>query len=237
MSNDERNEVVGPPERAVSQHAPLGPSPSVQNTMTQMTERMQTVIDAAERAAEAIRYDAEEQARRHLAETRRKADRLTAERVRMISELTDDLVRHADEVRGHSEQMVSSLEGAISSVTGKLNQSAITAPLVHADPSVVDYDGSPPLAEGPEGVQAFAGAEPSPALEHGDDGAPAALESPPALDPAPRANRPPVSQEALLHATRLAVAGNDRETITRARREEHGVGEPDAVVDRVLGTG
>ena len=71
------------------------PSPNVQATMHQMTEQLQTVIDAAERAAEAIRYDAEEQARRHLAEAQRKADQMTAERVGLISELTDDLVRHA----------------------------------------------------------------------------------------------------------------------------------------------
>ena len=71
------------------------PSPNVQATMTQMTSQLQTVIDAAERAAEAIRFDAEEQARHHLAEAQRKADRLTAERVGLISDLTDDLIRHA----------------------------------------------------------------------------------------------------------------------------------------------
>ena len=60
------------------------PSPNVQATMTQMTSQLQTVIDAAERAAEAIRFDAEEQARHHLAEAQRKADRLTAERVGLI---------------------------------------------------------------------------------------------------------------------------------------------------------
>src|SRR5215210_5452366 len=102
------------------------PSPNVQATMHQMTEQLQTVIDAAERAAEAIRYDAEEQARRHLAEAQRKADRMTAERVRLISELTDDLIRHAGQVRDHSEQMVRSLEDAISSVTGKLEQPGLS---------------------------------------------------------------------------------------------------------------
>jgi len=104
------------------------PSPSVQTTITQMTEQMRTVIEAAERAAEAIRYDAEEQARRHLTEAQRKADRLTAERVGLISELTDDLIRHAANVRDHSEQMVRALEDAINSVTDKLEQPAMTDP-------------------------------------------------------------------------------------------------------------
>lgn len=98
------------------------PSGSVQSTIDQMTDQLQTVIAAAERAAEAIRRDAEEQARRHLAEAQRKADRLTAERVGLISELTDDLIRHAGNVRDHSEQMVRALEEAIDSVTDKLEQ-------------------------------------------------------------------------------------------------------------------
>ena len=97
--------------------------------MTQMTTQLQTVIDAAERAAEAIRFDAEEQARHHLAEAQRKADRLTAERVGLISELTDDLIRHASTVRDHSEQMIRALEDAISSVTTKLEQPALTESL------------------------------------------------------------------------------------------------------------
>jgi hypothetical protein len=136
------------PQQWGQQEAPLGPSPSVQATMNQMTDRMQTVIDAAERAAEAIRHDAEEQARRHLAETQRKADRLTAERVGLISELTDDLIRHAANVRDHSEQMVRALEDAISSVTDKLEQPAMSDPL-GAVPAP-----STPLAAPPAGDEA-----------------------------------------------------------------------------------
>ena len=99
---------------------------SVQQTMREMTDQMQAVIETAERAAEAIRFDAEEQARRHLAEAQRKADRLTAERVGLISELTDDLMRHASTVRDHSEQMIRALEDAITSVTEKLDQPGMT---------------------------------------------------------------------------------------------------------------
>ena len=69
------------------------PSGSVQAAIDQMTAELQTVIAAAERAAEAIRRDAEEQARLHLAEAQRRADRLTAERVGLISELTDEVVK------------------------------------------------------------------------------------------------------------------------------------------------
>ena len=99
-----------------------GPSPAVQATMDQMTNQLQTVIDAAERAAQVIRHDAEEQARRHLAEAQAKADQMTAERVRLIAALTDDLVRHAGTVREKSEEMVGALEEAIGEVTRKLDE-------------------------------------------------------------------------------------------------------------------
>lgn len=186
--------------------SPGAPSPSVEATMNQMTERLQTVIEAAERAADAIRYDAEEQARRHLAEAQRKADRMTAERVRLISELTDDLIRHAGQVRDHSELMVRSLEDAISSVTGKLEQ-----PGLESEESLPRFEEPPPLPSEP------IAAEPTPESQNSS-------------------TQQPVSQATLLYATRLAVAGNDRDTIARALRDDHGVADPDEVVDRVLGT-
>lgn len=197
------------------------PSANVQATMTQMTTQLQTVIDAAERAAEAIRFDAEEQARHHLAEAQRKADRLTAERVGLISDLTDDLIRHASTVRDHSEQMIRALEDAISSVTTKLEQPALTDSLGYApaaaipgqtafgDPAVVAPQATAPVYTAP---------------------APAAQPSP---TPTPTGSA--VSEEALLHATRLAVAGNDRATISAALRDGYGVADPEPLVARVLG--
>ena len=122
-----------------------GPSPAVQATMDQMTNQLQTVIDAAERAAEAIRHDAEDQARRHLAEAQQKADRMTAERVRLIAALTDDLVRHAGTVRDKSEEMVSSLEDAIGAVTRKLELPVGDL----AAPAGARPQPSPPAAEEP----------------------------------------------------------------------------------------
>ena len=123
--------------------------------MHQMTEQLQTVIDAAERAAEAIRYDAEEQARRHLAEAQRKADRMTAERVGLISELTDDLVRHAANVRDHSEQMVRALEDAITSVTDKLEQPAMTSPFPSSEPPGPSLPFGEPIGAPPPGAGAI----------------------------------------------------------------------------------
>ncbi len=139
MSDYDPNRPPAPPGQGWSpQHAPApqhgappaaAPSAGVQSTMHEMTEQLQTVIDAAERAAEAIRHDAEGQARQHLIEAQRKADQLTAERVHLISDLTDDLIRHAETVKSHSEQMVRALEDAITSVTTKLDQPGFREPL------------------------------------------------------------------------------------------------------------
>ena len=105
-----------------------GPSASVQATMSRMTEQLRTVIDAAERAADAIRLDAERQAQRYLIEAQREADRLTAERVRLISELTDELVRQADTVRDQSERMSQVLDEAIASAAARLGEPAPDKP-------------------------------------------------------------------------------------------------------------
>lgn len=262
----EPDQIHDPSHELSPQHAP---SPSIQAMMSQMTERMQLVIDAAERAAEAIRYDAEEQAARHLAEAQRKADRLTAERIGMIAELTDDLLFHAGQVREHSEQMVKSLEDAIESVSGKL-EVAMPAGPTHFEAAVGPGEPDPPSAalespvhppmpldEAAEPPALHEAEPPTPPLEpdappHETEAPfleteiaaahempppePASLPAPPS-DPSPaRTLRgTPISQEALLHATRLAVAGNERQEIAATLRDEFGIEDPDPVLDRVLG--
>ncbi len=196
------------------------PSPNVQATMTQMTSQLQTVIDAAERAAEAIRFDAEEQARHHLAEAQRKADRLTAERVGLISDLTDDLIRHAATVRDHSEQMIRALEDAISSVTTKLEQPALTDSLGYAPrprSRVRPHSATrPPSHRRP----------PRPYTRR-----PRRPRSPPPLRPPPG----PRSPRRRCCTPLTAVAGNDRATISAALRDGYGVADPEPLVARVLG--
>lgn len=243
MSDYNPQEPVSPagaPMRwsATSTHVP---SPTVQATMHQMTEQLQTVIDAAERAAEAIRYDAEEQARRHLAEAQRKADRLTAERVGLISELTDDLVRHAANVRDHSEQMVRALEDAINSVTDKLEQPAMTDPFPSTEPPGPSLPFGEPIdtpPAPPETVVEVAGFTDGRGDIRPNEKPPSA---PDRYSPAPVTGPKPtelaISQEALISVTRLAVAGEDRETIRRVLRDQFGVADPDLVLDSVLGFG
>jgi hypothetical protein len=109
------------------------PSDSVRATIDDMTTQMQAVVATAERAAAAIRLDAEEQAQRHLAEARRKADVLTAERAGLISDLTDDLLHQATNIRDHSERMATALQSAIASLDGIREASAGSPATVPAD--------------------------------------------------------------------------------------------------------
>ncbi len=86
----------------------------------EISDRVHTVIAAAERAADAIRADAEQQARAHIEEASERAAQLTAERLRLIAGLTDELVAQAGTVRHRAEELLAGLDEAIAAVEGQL---------------------------------------------------------------------------------------------------------------------
>ncbi len=106
-------------------------------TGAEISDRVHTVIAAAERAAEAIRADAEQQARAQLEEAQARADAATAERMRMIGRLTDDLVSHAASVGERAERLLAGLDDAIAAVEAQLR--TMPAP----SPSATEGDGPP----------------------------------------------------------------------------------------------
>lgn len=75
-------------------------------------ERLAAIVEAAERAAVTVIDDAEAQARRRLEEADAEAGRLVGDRIAALAELTDTLIAEAEAVRGQSERLISSLEGA-----------------------------------------------------------------------------------------------------------------------------
>jgi vacuolar-type H+-ATPase subunit H len=75
-------------------------------------ERLEAIVEAAERAAEGVIDDAEAQARRYLAEARAEADRVTASRVAELSDLVDSLLGQAVSLRQEAERLQSALEEA-----------------------------------------------------------------------------------------------------------------------------
>lgn len=75
-------------------------------------ERIGKIIEAAERAAEAVIDDAEAQAERYLAEARAEADREAAAQEATQTELLDSLLGQAEDLRGQAELMVAALHRA-----------------------------------------------------------------------------------------------------------------------------
>jgi len=75
-------------------------------------ERLEAIVEAAERAAQGVIDDAEAQARRYLAEARAEANRLSDRRLSDLSELIDALLGQAVSLRRYAEQLQGTLEEA-----------------------------------------------------------------------------------------------------------------------------
>jgi hypothetical protein len=84
-------------------------------------ERLEAIVEAAERAAEGVIDDAEAQARRHLAQALAEADRLAASRVDDVSGLIDSLLGQALSLRQEAERLQASLEEAQARFDGREN--------------------------------------------------------------------------------------------------------------------
>jgi vacuolar-type H+-ATPase subunit H len=75
-------------------------------------ERLEGIVEAAERAAERVIDDAEAQARRYLAEARAEADRIGDDRVSDLAGTLDSLVGQASSLRQEAERLQETLEAA-----------------------------------------------------------------------------------------------------------------------------
>lgn len=79
---------------------------------TTTAERLASIVEAAEQAAVAVIDDAEKQGRARLEEARAEADRIVADRLDSLSELTDSLIAQAEAITSQSDRLLSSLEEA-----------------------------------------------------------------------------------------------------------------------------
>lgn len=75
-------------------------------------ERLEAIVEAAERAAEKVIDDAEAQARRYLAQARVEADRASVGRGGELSDLIDTLLGQATSLRIEAERLQATLEDA-----------------------------------------------------------------------------------------------------------------------------
>lgn len=155
-------------------------------------ERIELVLDTAERAAAEIRADAEAQARLQLDEARRQAEAMTRERVTMISELTEALIEHATLVATQCDSLIRALESTMQRL-GADSQAPRHAPPIEPPTPTAARQPEP----APEGVPAPQPAPEAPLERDPRTGrpsvpaaTPAATWPPPQPAPAPPAARP-----------------------------------------------
>lgn len=160
-------------------------------------ERIESVLDAAERAAVGIREDAEEWARRYAEESRRKADQMAADRIKEISALTDSLVNRARAVAEQSDELIAALDDAGRRMIGQPRggerspQPAATNGPGQQAPAAPPRDSAPPPAPpAAPPPQVPAAAAPAPAAQ------PPPEPPPEAPEPAPAPYAPPPSAPA-----------------------------------------
>jgi vacuolar-type H+-ATPase subunit H len=168
-------------------------------------ERLEAIVEAAERAAEGVIDDAEAQARRYLAEARAEADRLTETRIIELSQLIDVLLGRADSLRREAEQLQRSLEEAKFRIDPEQPGAPSGERLAPVEPA--------PQPEVPR-LRAVAEA-----------GQPA---------PAPEGKSADAAGARLL-ATQLAVSGSSREEIEDRLRNRFEIEDTSAILDAILG--
>ncbi|MDQ2629680.1 MAG: hypothetical protein M3Y75_01710 [Actinomycetota bacterium] len=168
-------------------------------------ERLEAIVEAAERAAEGVIDDAEAQARRYLAQARAEADHLTDMRISDLSGLIDSLLEQALSLRQEAERLQAALEEAKARVEAGEGQE----PEQLEQPQPSERRGVPRLravtAEGTPGSESDPGEKRS--------------------DPA----------GARLLATQLAVQGSSREEIEQRLRNGFEIEDTDAILDAILG--
>jgi hypothetical protein len=173
-------------------------------------QRLEAIVEAAERAAEGVIDDAEAQARRYLAQARVEADRLAATRAGETADLIDSLLGQALSLGKEAERLQARLEEAQARVEGR------EQPRESAEVEVQEFEESEE-SERPEAprLRAVSGEEePAPELRSA------------------RAD----SAGARLLATQMAISGSSREEIARRLRSGFEIEDTDAILDAILGS-
>ncbi|MGZ8665723.1 MAG: hypothetical protein ACXWZM_01280 [Solirubrobacterales bacterium] len=208
------NEQRKPPSSGGDAGQRPGPGPLAQNA----AERLAVIIDAVEQAAAEVIDDAEAQAKEHLERSRTRTDRLAAERIRAITELTDGLIEQAEALKREADSLIDAF--------------------AEANAEVIDLEGEDlgPADEAPAPAEPEAS---EPARPQEEVVGPRPQVSPLKAVSAPRASspgsRPPRSVGTRLLVTQMALSGSSRREIEARLRNELGVEDTSQVVDAILG--
>ncbi len=179
--------------------------------------RFESVLDAVEEAASALLDEAEVEAKRRIAEADARAEQIAAERAQELTSLTDGMLSHAQAVNARADDLLRALDDAMS----ELAQTAppTTLPAAESEPLRSLREKLSQMERPPRTVSRPVAAEP--------------LGEP---SPPPGAAEEPggqVSEGAMLLAAQLAVAGGSREQIEARLRNDFGIEDPGAILDRL----
>jgi hypothetical protein len=172
-------------------------------------ERLEAIVEAAERAAESVIDDAEAQARRYLAQARAEADRMAVGRAGELGDLIETLLGQAISLRREAERLQATLEEA----RGRIEPGG-------APPAEARQLPEPQQAQEPEEAPHLR------AVPVEDAPAPASTQ------PSERSTDAPGAR---LLATQMAVSGSSREEIVERLRNGFEIEDVDAILDAILG--
>lgn len=118
------------------------------------SERLEAIVEAAERAAESVIDDAEAQARRYLAQARAEAEQLGSGRLGDLSDLIDTLLGQAVSLRQEAERLQATLEEARTRIDRKEEPAPAPEPRgaggTHDAPRLRAISAAEPPAPAPE---------------------------------------------------------------------------------------
>ncbi len=169
------------------------------------SERLEAIVESAERAAERVIDEAEEKAGRYFEEARAQADREAEERFGALSGLTDSLLDQASALRRRAEQLEEALRGVREQLESGTTDATAEDPAGRQRPPHLTAVASPLEVDAPE-------SEPIAAPTSG--GTPAG---------------------ARLLATQMAVSGSSRAEIEARLREGFEIDDTEAILDAILG--
>lgn len=228
------------PRREPEGEAPPPPGDSV-------GRRIESILEAAERAAAGIREDAETWARRYAEESKQKADQAAAQRIQELSTLTDDLIQRARSVAQQSDALIGALDDAgrrmlNSALPGQGSERPREEAPPPAEPPPQRWGrtnaGAPqPGSGGWRPAGETAAPRGTPAQQPAPQAPPPSPPAPAEPEPAPRAPeaRPTgqVSEGARVLATQMAVAGSTRDEIAWRLQDEFGIQDPSPILHEI----
>jgi cell division septum initiation protein DivIVA len=180
--------------------------------------RLAEIVAAAEQAAKRVIDEAEAEARARLSDADEEADRIVAERLAGLAELTDEIGAQAEGLVRQAEALQRALAEAKAEMGGAEAFVESATMGRRAPDSEPEQDGRKPLGPALTVISAPKEEEPDPETEPEAD--PEAIGTP---------------TGARLLATQMAVSGSSRDEIEARLRNGFAIADPRPILDAILG--